>query len=480
MLASSSQGWDEGGVLKQAAPGVSIALQSVGIFASREFGEGASPPRFGASLDGRMDWLIWHRPGILDTPLAAHEIKIQFRSVDGGSADSRDTLLIVHHYYPVGTENIGDRLVAQAIRQAVRRCFGPADFVDMPVNDFSPSTAGPVGLVDDNVDRTNAEADLVIVGGSNLLEPRAHSRRTAAPHWGVLTDLVSIHRLARPLLLLGMGTGSGFAKPIRRWSPQACQEIRLLHAHSFASAVRDQTTADRLAAIGVATSNVGCPVTFLTDRPIQPTDATLPLIVSFPPARILKAFGGKSFMAAAMHYVQRLIRSGVPVVVTLHAASDLAVTRTWVPSNVELFYTEDVDKLIARYEASRGVIGFRLHAALLGLGLGKPVIPVGIDWRGLGFIQTFGLEAYSVRPSRLGQFGKLWRLTNRLLSNDARLLAALDQAKSEFRLRFETFLGEAAARFHSPNLEDKLPCLAPNHRVLQFQEPAQCGESKAA
>jgi polysaccharide pyruvyl transferase WcaK-like protein len=387
--------------------------------------------------------------------------------------------LIVHHYFPVGTDNIGDSLVAHAIRQAVRRHFGPAEFVDMPVNDFSPSPAGPIGLVDDNVDRANTEADLVIVGGSNLLEPRALSQR-ARQHWGVLTDLVSIHRLNRPLLLLGMGTGSGFARPIRRWSRQACEEIRLLHAHAFASAVRDQTTADRLASIGVTAASVGCPVTFLTDRPVRPADASLPLIVSFPPARILKSVLGKLFMAAAMQYVQGLIRSGVPVVVTLHAASDLAITRAWVPSNVELFYSDDVDKLVARYEASRGVIGFRLHAALLGLGLGKPVIPVGLDWRGLGFIQTFGLEEYSIRSLRLGQFRRLRQLTDRLLSDDMQLLKTLDRAKSYFQPRFEDFLGQAAARFHGSNLEDKLPCLAADYRVLQFQNPAQNVKKYAA
>ncbi len=99
---------------------------------------------------------------------------------------------------------------------------------------------------------------------------------------------------------------------------------------------------------------------------------------------------------------------------------------------------------------------------------------------GLGFIQTFGLEEYSVRPIRLGQFRKLRQLTDRLLSDDRRLLKTLDQAKSQFRLRFEAFLSQAAVRFYSPNLEDKLPCLATNCGVVQFQDPAQSGEKRAA
>src|SRR5690606_27689850 len=122
--------------------------------------------------------------------------------------------MIVHHYYPLGSDNVGDHLVARAIRQALRRHFGAFEAVDMPVNDRYHGDR-PIGLRGENIERSNQEADLIVVGGSNLLEPRRLKKKTAGrPGWGVFTDARSIERIEKPLLLLGMGTGSDFGRPV--------------------------------------------------------------------------------------------------------------------------------------------------------------------------------------------------------------------------------------------------------------------------
>jgi hypothetical protein len=358
--------------------------------------------------------------------------------------------LNIHHYFPLGSTNVGDRLVARAIRAAVRRHFGPAEFVDFPVNDRYRGGDRPIGLRGENLDRTNAEADLVIIGGSNLLEPRKPRRGrngTRIGQWSVFTDVDSIRRLRVPVMLLGMGTGSSFAKRIRRYCPPALDEVRLLHQVAFASAVRDATTVRKLAEIGIDVPCTGCPVTFLTDKPVEAQDPRLPLMVSFPPPRIVQRFGGAAFMKSAMRYVQSLRDRGEHVVLTLHDSEDREPARQWAPQGIEIFGTEDEDELIARFEQSRGVIGFRLHAALLGLGLGKPVIPVGVDWRGIAFIETFDVHDLSIRALRPGQFTKLRRLTDRLMANDHELIGRFARAKSLLLDRYHTFLSDAARRF---------------------------------
>ena len=80
--------------------------------------------------------------------------------------------LKVHHYFPLGSDNIGDHLVARAIRGALARHFGAIDFVNMPVNDRYRAGDRTIGLLGNNVERSNREADMTVIGGSNLLEPR--------------------------------------------------------------------------------------------------------------------------------------------------------------------------------------------------------------------------------------------------------------------------------------------------------------------
>lgn len=368
--------------------------------------------------------------------------------------------LIIHHYFPLGSTNVGDLLVARAIRAAVRRHFGPAEFVDFPVNDRYRGDR-PIGLRGENLELTNAQADLVIIGGSNLLEPRKPRRGPDAKRlgqWSVFTDADSIRRLRVPLLLLGMGTGSSFAKRIRRYYPPALDEVRLLHEAAFSAAVRDVTTVRKLAEIGVRVPCTGCPVTFLTDQPVEAQDPNRPLMVSFPPPRIVQRLGGAAFMKSAMRYVRWLRDRGEHIVLTLHDSEDWGPARQWAPAGVEIFGTDDPDELVARFQHSRGVIGFRLHAALLGLGLGKPVIPVGIDWRGLAFIETFGVGDLSARALRPGQFAKLRRLTERLLANDVEVIERFARAKAQLLDRYHTFLSQAALRFAAMTSQ---PSLAP-------------------
>ncbi|HWY85757.1 MAG TPA: hypothetical protein VNX28_03480, partial [Gemmataceae bacterium] len=160
-----------------------------------------------------------------------------------------------------------------------------------------------------------------------------------------------------------------------------------------------------------------------------------------------KRFLGPAFMRLAMKFVAWLKSQGMPVVVTLHERCDLQHARRLVPSGIDIFYTESVDELIARFEESIGVVGFRLHAGLLGMGLGKPIIPAGVDWRGLAAIETFGFQDLAVRPFRLGQLAKLKHVAGRLLARDAAFIVRQQQAKEHFRGRYEAFLRQAAGRF---------------------------------
>lgn len=357
--------------------------------------------------------------------------------------------ITIHHYYPLGSENIGDLLVAHALQTALRRHFGSATFVDFPANDRYRRSDKIVGMQGDNIERNNREADLVVVGGSNMLEPMKLSRNPKRHQggWGVFTDVDSLRRLNVPILLVGMGTGSDWNKEIRPYTSRATAEIKLLHSKAFAAAVRDQKTVEKLEELHLKAICTGCPVTFLTDRPVTAADTSRPLIVSLPPSRILRTWKGWWFMRQTAEYLRWLRRKGIPHVVSLHQDADLKVLPNWLPADTPTFHTTRVDELIDRYEDSCGVIGFRLHAGLLALGLGKPIIPVGIDWRGQAFLETFGLQEISMQPSQWGQFAKLKRLTCQLMDGDKPLVERLDGQKRNFQDIYHKFLQQASISF---------------------------------
>ena len=359
--------------------------------------------------------------------------------------------LTVHHYYPYGSTNLGDLLVARALRLQIPKHFGDCRFVDVPVNDRYPGSDRPVGLIRPNVERSNDEADLIVIGGSNLLQSRTSKKPPEGGkklgRWGVQTDLDSIGLINKPLLLVGMGTGSSWGKSIPKYVWPADAEIKALHQKAIASAVRDDATVRELSRIGVITRCTGCPVTYTTDSPIESPPPGSTLAISFPPIRIMKNWTGRRFMKSAMQYAGRLKAAGVPVIITLHDSEDIEPAKSLAPSGVEVFFTESLEELVNRFTNVGAVIGFRLHAALLGFGLGKPIIPVGVDWRGKAFIETFGMQDYAIQPSLFGSGKRLESLTRKLLTGDPTMIAAQRQAKARFMRLHDAFLAEAAARF---------------------------------
>lgn len=354
--------------------------------------------------------------------------------------------LRVHHYHPCGTRNTGDELVVRALRQSLTQRLGPCEFTSFHGTARGSTQGTPVGLCARNIELNNREADLVLVGGSNMLEPRK-IRQASDCNIPLQIELEALKALKTPVILAGMGTGSDFGRRIFRYSPYASAALHTLFAKALAHSVRDITTARELQRIGIQTQCTGCPVTFYTDQPVRPQNDSAPLFVSFPPARIRKRWFGSAFLSLAGKYLHWLKDQGVPFVTTLHEPADLELARELTPPGIEVFHTEDVDELLARFKTARGVIGFRLHAGLLAMGLGKPIIPVGVDWRGLAFIETAQFQDISIRPFRLGQLAKLKQLTLRLLQGDAALLHRLDSFKAALRARHEAFLDDAARKF---------------------------------
>src|SRR5215217_4844605 len=168
----------------------------------------------------------------------------------------------VHHFYPK-TRNVGDHFVQRGIERMIREVVPAATFTLFNVNSRGGDETG-YGLTRANVERANREADLVIVGGSNLYEG---SLRWP---WGVHVEAGALERLRVPLFLLGLGTGSDFLARARRPSRRAREEIRLINERADFSGVRDAPTLKWLRDLGVSKAELtGDPATFIFKRPAR-------------------------------------------------------------------------------------------------------------------------------------------------------------------------------------------------------------------
>ena len=121
--------------------------------------------------------------------------------------------MLIHHFYP-RTQNIGDHFVQRGISAMIRRLVPDATFQLFDVNSRGRDKSA-YGLTQSAIERANDEADLVIVGGSNLYEGGF------GWPWGVHLDPAALTQLRVPLFLLGIGTGSRFASALHKPSTRA-------------------------------------------------------------------------------------------------------------------------------------------------------------------------------------------------------------------------------------------------------------------
>jgi len=318
--------------------------------------------------------------------------------------------MIIHHYYPHG-HNIGDRFARDGIRKLLRERSPGATIVDFPVNKSCPPGVA-YGLRGENVERNNAEADLVVIGGSNLYQCRKRGP------WGVATDVESIQRLSRPVMLIGLGTGSSFKNTVRPCLPPSSDEIRLLNQRAVGSSVRDKRTEAFLTALGLRGQVMtGCPSTFVFEKDLAFNDH-LDVAVSFPPVRFKKRHPWTYFrvIRAIRKHMDYCLGQGLRPFLACHDRGDLELAKEISRGRTELFFSENTEDYYARYANIRLLVGFRLHASIICLSMGVPFIPVSFDLRGTAF-----LEAYD--SIDWGLDGTSWRLGKDLIGRTRQILA---------------------------------------------------------
>jgi hypothetical protein len=328
----------------------------------------------------------------------------------------------VHHFYPK-TRNVGDHFVQRGIERMIREFVPAATFELFNVNSRGSDETG-YGLTRANVERANREADLVVVGGSNLYEG---SLRWP---WGVHVEAGALERLRVPLFLLGMGTGSDFLSRTHRPSRRAREEIRLLNERADFSGVRDTLTLEWLRDLGVSKAELtGDPATFIFNRPARGAAAGEHVLVVTPPLRFWSGgsrfwrvrMRGRALFRAEVSLAHALAGRGLKVVVACNDPADLPLALELFGERFEgrVACPQSPEEYFRLLSDSRAVVTGRLHTAVVAFSLGLPFALIDADQRSHGFVETYGLAEWALQPS--GDFdARLSALAERLLSDDAR------------------------------------------------------------
>ena len=351
----------------------------------------------------------------------------------------------IHHFYP-RTRNIGDHFVQKGIEQIFLRLAPGCTFEFFNVNSRGEDKH-EYGLTHTSIERANCEADLIVIGGSNLYEG---SFRWP---WGIHLEVAALKRLHVPLFLVGIGSGSNFIGRMHNPSARAESEIKLLNSHASFSGVRDVTTLDWLHKLGVPKAQLmGDPATFIFNRPARSSHEGH-VLIAVPPRRFWSSkrqlwnvyTRGRAMFRSLETLARKLLKEGRDVVLVCNDPLDMAAARTmfdgWLSTPVSCPVTaEEYFELLSN---SAAVVSGRLHTAVVAFSLGIPFLLMDVDQRTHGFIKTYQLQDHAVDPSLAGIEARLIERAEHLLTDGLEIWEPLIQKRDEMYSRALDLIGEA-------------------------------------
>ncbi len=333
--------------------------------------------------------------------------------------------MVVHHYVPF-TSNVGDLFVRDGIHQRLAEVFPGVRIVEFPANDPHHKSGVPVGLEGVNLERSNAEADLVVVGGSNMYQ---------GPDWRFSTSVEAIEALRPPLAFIGLGVGSIRGKKARPLSERSRQEIIASHRKATGVAVRDVDTVSFLKDLGIDATLTGCPATFIGHEPLKRTPPRR-VLVSAPPERFLPKWGHKGYISGKImqstfeQVLRTLADSGTDFDVVSQDAQDMRYLPPFLArfGKTPLYFGMETKEYLDRFRAADLVICYRLHMAIASLGMGVPFLLVNFDQRTAAFRNTFLAEDATYDAFDFWAQRRLARVVRSLDAPEAPLRAAWEKA----------------------------------------------------
>lgn len=308
------------------------------------------------------------------------------------------------HLFP-HTLNLGDYFVKMGIQKLLSEVLSGMEYTPLPASSKIPSkNNGKGGITKETIDILN-QSDLIIIGGSNLYETIEHNQ--------LEVELDALEQVNKPVLLIGIGSGWSSVSPrYPRLSEIARSKICLLEQKSCGHSVRDHFTQRLLWSYGIRNAVVtGCPAAYLFEGSFRYQSSGRVYITGLP----YRMYTERTFdprIARWRHSYQRrrkattgyikmlklLDKEKIDYNIFITDYRDIPVAEKILGSDERIIFDESPDRLLSYLEDCSLMIGYRLHALIPALSWGIPVIPVPLDGRISGFIETYGFTEFSVNP----------------------------------------------------------------------------------
>jgi polysaccharide pyruvyl transferase WcaK-like protein len=293
----------------------------------------------------------------------------------------------------VGTGNIGDYLIEHAIRRLLRG--------DIAYRRFSIRRP----LASTEIDQINA-TDFAILCGTNLYQHKWESALTP----------VILDRIRVPVIPCGMGSSAATLDQTTV-STTTANMIRALHERCTVGGVRDPHSEEVVKRIGISNVRLtGCPVLFwVGGESLPPIQALRRRRVLITARNWLMHRDPDNVDHPVQVAVLRGILAGLPaeqIRFVIHEDFDTRLVSLLSLPRGAVFHSDNFEDYVRLYSDPANVIlAMRLHAGMLGLANGLPVVFVGHDTRtysfcgmlGIPCVELFSENCVSECLSRLGR-----------------------------------------------------------------------------
>jgi hypothetical protein len=357
----------------------------------------------------------------------------KFRCEEKGSR----TQFIIHHYCP-HTFNAGDHFVVRSIRMHLQKHLPEAVFVPKAVAS-NRGWGEPIGLRGVNIRNSNELADAVILGGSDQYN-----------NWSPRIKAEEIRYLKPPLFFVGLGVSSkDLDQPPYISKTKYLEDILAANRKTVLSSVRDDISAEFLRGIGFDSPVVtGCPALYLFDEPLRVGEKGNPVLLSFPYPMVRGESQWHKYRAlieVMEQLIAGLVREGEDCLVVCHDDRDVREAQECLEGRVPIFFSNYADDYFRLYKNAKMVVGSRLHATILALGMGVPSVNIDLDLRGQGFSRTFGLEEWNLSYKDPKLLDKLKERMGILASGDLTSFAGFEKQRTKYKAVFGRFIADTAA-----------------------------------